>query len=99
LAAEKFHKFPPASSRKPRRRLIWNDKGGTPADGTNAAHCNKPNLGKSCRQLSDQIIPVASRRKGGVKCFFLALSGHRNAKAAITDTGLLSIREIIERYE
>jgi hypothetical protein len=28
-----------------------------------------------------------------------ARSGHRNAKAAITDTGLLSIREIIERYE
>jgi hypothetical protein len=28
-----------------------------------------------------------------------ARSGHRDAKAAITDTGLLSIREIIERYE
>jgi hypothetical protein len=28
-----------------------------------------------------------------------ARSGHRNAKAAITDTGLLSIREIIEHYE
>jgi hypothetical protein len=28
-----------------------------------------------------------------------ARSGHRNAKAAITDAGLLSIREIIERYE
>jgi len=34
-----------------------------------------------------------------LECPLCANSGHRNAKAAITDTGLLSIREIIERYE
>jgi len=33
------------------------------------------------------------------ECPLCARNGHRNAKAVITDTGLLSIREIIERYE
>ena len=76
LSAEKFHEFPPASSRKARLDAQYvNDKDGTPADSTSAAHGNDRDFGTSCRQLPDQITPVASRREEGVECRFLALFG------------------------